>query len=68
MNGFCEKCRDTVDYNVKMIDKKKEIKGKMILYVGKEAYCAECKEEIFVPEVRDYNLRELDTAYRKVEN
>ena len=68
MKGFCEKCRDTVHYNVKMIDKKKEIKGKMIQYVGKEVYCVECKEEIFVPEVRDYNLRELDTAYREVEN
>ena len=68
MKGFCEKCRDTVEYNVKMVDKEKEIKGKVLKYVGKVAYCDKCKEEIFVPEIRDYNLRELDIAYRESEN
>lgn len=68
MKGFCEKCRDTVEYNVKMVDKEKTIKGKVIKYVGKVANCAECNSEIFATEIRDYNLKELDTAYRKVEN
>lgn len=68
MKGFCEKCRDTIDYHVKMVDMEKEIKGKNIKYVGKVAYCYECDEEIFVPEIRDYNLRELDDAYRQTEN
>ncbi|WP_313126077.1 type II toxin-antitoxin system antitoxin SocA domain-containing protein [Proteiniclasticum ruminis] len=68
MKGFCENCRDTVEYNVKMVDKEKEIKGKVIQYIGKAAYCDECKEEIFVPEIRDYNLKELDFAYRESEN
>lgn len=68
MIGFCEKCRDTVEYNVKMVEKEKEIKGKVIKYVGRVAYCDECKEEIFVPEIRDYNLKELDSAYRESEN
>lgn len=68
MQGFCENCRDMVDYYVKIIDQKKEIKGEEIKYVAKEAHCDECKEIIFVPEIRDYNIRELDTAYRKTEN
>jgi len=68
MKGFCEKCRDTVECNVKMTDKEKAIKGRTVKYVGKVAYCDECKEEIFVPEIRDYNLRDLDAAYREVEN
>lgn len=67
MKGFCEKCRDAVEYNVKTVDKEKEIKGKVIKYIGKVAYCDECKEEIFVPEIRDYNLKELDFAYREFE-
>lgn len=67
MKGFCEKCRDTVEYYVKTIDKEKEIRGKRFNYVGKAAYCNECREEIFVPEIRDYNLRELDDVYRKDE-
>lgn len=68
MKGFCEKCRDTVEYDVKMVDKEKDIKGKIIKYVGKVAYCDECESEIFVPEIRDCNLKELDAAYREVEN
>ena len=67
MKGFCEKCRDAVEYKVKMVDKEKEIKGKVIKYIGKIAYCDECKDEIFVPEIRDYNLKELDFAYRELE-
>lgn len=68
MKGFCEECRDRVLYNVKMVDKEKEIKGKMLKYIGKAAYCDECTKEIFVPEIRDYNLRKLDVAYRESEN
>ena len=68
MKGFCEKCRDTVAYYVKTVDKEKEIKGKKFKYIGKVAYCDECKEEIFVPEIRDYNLRMLDDVYREGEN
>src|SRR6056297_940953 len=68
MKGFCEKCRDTVEYDVKMVDKEKDIKGKVIKYVGKAAYCDECGSEIFVSEIRDYNLKERDAAYREVEN
>ena len=68
MKGFCENCRDMVDYSVKTVNKEKTIKGKTIRYVGKEAYCEECKEEIFVAEIRDYNLMQLDAAYREAED
>lgn len=68
MKRFCENCRDAVEYNVKMVDKEKDIKGKVIKYVAKVAYCEECESEIFVSEIRDYNLKELDAAYRKVED
>ncbi len=68
MKGFCEKCRDTVEYTVKMVDKEKTIKGRTTKYVGKAAYCDKCKEEIFIPEVRDFNLRALDVSYREAEN
>jgi uncharacterized phage-associated protein len=51
-----------------MVDKEKDIKGKVIKYVAKVAYCEECESEIFVSEIRDFNLKELDIAYRKVED
>jgi uncharacterized phage-associated protein len=66
MKAFCETCRDIVEYRIKMIDKVKKIKGSTVKYTAKVAYCDICKEEIFVPGFRDYNLEELDAAYRKI--
>ena len=37
----------------------------MIKYIGKEAYCSECGSEMFVSDIRDYNLAMLDKAYRE---
>lgn len=68
MMSFCENCRDMVNYNMKIVNMNKTIKGKTIHYIGKEAYCEVCKEEIFVSEIRDENLMRLDEAYRKAED
>ena len=68
MKGFCETCRDMVEYRIKLIDKEKKIKGSTVKYTAKVAYCDICKEEIFIPELRDYNLKALDAAYRKKED
>lgn len=68
MMAFCEHCHDLVNYKeVTSIEKSKNIKGKEIRYFGKEASCEECGESIFVSEIRDYNLIELDKAYRESE-
>lgn len=67
MKGFCENCRDTVEFTVKEVTKNKNIRGKDIIYRTKVAYCAECEEEIFISELRDYNLKALDTAFREQE-
>ena len=40
----------------------------IIKYKGKVAYCDECESEIFVAEIRDYNLMKLDEAFRKEED
>lgn len=68
MKGFCERCRDEVEYHVKTTNKEKESKGIKIKYIGKVAYCDECNEEIFVPDVRDYNLKMLNDAYKEINN
>ncbi len=67
MKGFCETCRDMVECRIKMIEREKDIKGSKVKYTAKVAYCDICKEEIFIPELRDYNLKALDAAYRKTE-
>ncbi|MEG6615014.1 type II toxin-antitoxin system antitoxin SocA domain-containing protein [Peptococcaceae bacterium 1198_IL3148] len=67
MLGFCENCHEMAEYSIKNIPKQKSIKGKNIEYMGKEAYCNECGSEMFVADIRDYNLTMLDKAYRENE-
>ncbi len=67
MLGFCEKCHETMECIGKGKKKSRSIKGKNIEYMGKEAYCEECQSEVFVSEIRDYNLNMLDKAYRESE-
>lgn len=64
MKAFCENCRDMMEYQVKSVNFDKEIKGRLVKYVGKMAFCEDCHEELFVPEIRDSNLAALDAAYR----
>ncbi|MFX0560648.1 type II TA system antitoxin MqsA family protein [Tepidibacillus infernus] len=67
MVGFCERCHEMVDYSIKEEKKQKNIKGKIVEYIGKEAYCNKCGSEIFVSEIRDHNLAMLDKTYREKE-
>lgn len=67
MLGFCESCHDMVEYNIQKKEMTKNIKGIEIDYVGKIAICNECGSEIFVADIRDYNLRILDNTYREKE-
>ncbi|WP_433709050.1 type II toxin-antitoxin system antitoxin SocA domain-containing protein [Paenibacillus illinoisensis] len=67
MMAFCEHCHDTVSYDEKLVQKSKSIRGKEIKYLGKTAFCLECGNEIFVSEIRDYNLIELDKGFRESE-
>ncbi len=68
MLPFCEKCHDVVHFDEVSVDKTKIIKGKEISYTGKEAYCKKCHSSIFVSEIRDFNLNQLDKAYRTSED
>lgn len=67
MLGFCEKCHEMMEYFVKEEKKQKNIKGKKVEYMGKEAYCSGCGSNVFVSDIRDYNLIMLDKAYREKE-
>ena len=67
MLGFCEKCHDMVEYYINERKMTKNIKGKEIEYIGKVAICSECGSEIFVADIRDYNLKMLDDAFREKE-
>lgn len=68
MMTFCEECHEMMDYVTKDVDIEKEVKGKKIYFIGKEAYCSSCGNKLFVAELRDYNLKQMDAAYRAAES
>lgn len=65
MKGFCGECRDIIEYSIKEELKIKTIKDKSVKYKGKGAYCNKCRSNIFVHEIRDYNLEMLEKSYEK---
>ena len=67
MLGFCERCHDKVEYSIREEKMTKNIKGKEIEYIGKVAICSECGSEMFVADIRDYNLGMLDMVFREKE-
>lgn len=67
MLPFCEHCEDVFDFEEQFEHKKKTIKGKEINYLAKEAHCKECGSLMFVPEIHDFNLKQINDAYREAE-
>ncbi|MBD5548241.1 MAG: DUF4065 domain-containing protein [Lachnospiraceae bacterium] len=62
---FCEECRNDVSYVETFVPMVGTIKEKGYCYVGKEAHCADCGSQLFIPELSDFNLRTLYDVYRK---
>ncbi len=67
MRAFCEECRDYMDFRIDEVERAKEIKGSLINFKEKIAYCSECGNEIFVSDLRDQNLAAMDRAFRVTE-
>lgn len=66
--GFCEECNNLVEYEIKEINDKTEIKGKKYNYKRVVGNCKKCGEEISSNEINDENLIRIDKAYRNDEN
>ena len=66
--GFCEKCNNMVEYEIKEIAEKVEIKGREYGYNRLIGYCKNCGEEISSNELNDENLIRIDKTYRSKEN
>lgn len=66
--GFCEKCNNLVEYDIKEADDIAKIKGKEYKYKRILGYCRNCGEEINSNEINDENLERIDKVYRHEEN
>lgn len=65
MFGFCDKCRDMVKYSIETKEDICEVKGEQVGYIEKAALCNQCGRQIFVSEIVDENLQEIDRVYRE---
>ena len=63
--AFCVGCRDDKAYIIKPQRAENEIRGIRFSYIELVAYCADCGEEIYLPEVNDANVEAQEEAYRE---
>lgn len=63
---FCIECRDFVIYKIIEKEMTAKLKGKDYKFLGKEAICDNCGEEIYIGDINDYNLKALYDEYRRV--
>lgn len=66
--AFCEYCMKENLYKVYTTNKQSILKDENIKYIAKQAICEICDNEIFVPEIFDYNIESLYNEYRKKHN
>lgn len=64
MQTFCEECHDIMEYQIKDIRVEKLIKGQIIKVEGKKANCSTCKNDLFVAEIHDYNLAQIESGLK----
>ncbi len=62
---FCPECRQDVKFSVKEKTDSAKLKGEVYEFSAKTAFCDECGDEVYVPEIEDENLKALYDAYRQ---
>jgi hypothetical protein len=67
LKAFCEECRDETGYVVSDFCKKKDIKNHTVKFVSRLAKCSVCGKDVFVAEIRDYNLKQLNKKLEDAE-
>lgn len=65
--AFCTQCRKETDYSLHKINYMKTIKEKEYSFYITSAVCNECGNEVNVPGLLDYNVKEIDDQYRYYE-
>lgn len=60
---FCINCGCKQSYIVKSHIDSLTVRNVEFTYLEKNAYCSICGEEVYVPEVNDYNCEAREIAY-----
>ena len=65
METFCINCGGERQYTVKSNRRELTIRGIKFSFVEHIAYCTDCNEEVYVPEINDENVQAKEDAYRE---
>jgi hypothetical protein len=65
VTAYCYYCDKDVEFTVKEIEITSNLKGVEINYTAKVPYCNECKNEIYIAELDDENIKKANDEYRK---
>lgn len=64
---FCINCRKETEYELKRVTVAQKIREKQYDFWITTAFCKECGEEVGVSGLTDWNVKEIDEQYRRVE-
>ncbi len=62
---FCINCSKKVSYFVKSERVELKVRDTKFSYVEMSAFCRECENELYIPEINDSNVETREEAYRK---
>ena len=65
---FCPECRQNTTYEVKKVSRTYMMKDKEYSFKITTAFCNHCGEEIILPGLLDFNVKEIDQQYREIEH
>ena len=61
--AYCINCDKKQSYYIIKFSQKVTVRGTTFYYLETKAYCSECGEEIYVPEINDINVQARKDAY-----
>ena len=64
---FCVECRKETEYEVRKVTRTEMIREKEYDFQFTVAVCRECGEEMDIPGLLDWNIKERDDQYREAE-
>jgi len=65
MKRYCYHCDNDVEYTVREEEISDNLRGVQINFIAQVAYCNECGNEIYIPELDDENIKKANAEYRK---
>lgn len=61
---FCTKCNDKTIWQLQFHPVEIEVRGKRFKYIEAVALCDVCGEEMYVPDINDFNAKAREEAYK----